>query len=308
MSAVDFYKILGVNHKFTQSELKKKYRILAKKYHPDTNAGSRKSEETFKKISVAYQTLKDEKKRREYDRKRTQRSQKRSSGQQSSTGRKKHQGYHGYDFSDFQTPRDEEDPFRSRNFEDAYTPAPDTPTRGFDLHLMAGVPFETVVLGGSIPFHYEKYVSCVDCEGAGSISGEECPLCNGKRQIVQQSSITVNIPAGVPDQYTLRLNLLGGEGKNGGPPGDLMLKVCTEPHPRFKRKGSDIITEVRVEAQLAQKGGKLEVETLESIEAIQLEEDTLTGEEVRIPGKGAGIQWDKKKRGDLIIKFLVASD
>ena len=77
MSAVDFYKILGVDQQFTSEELKKKYRALAKKYHPDVNSGSQKAEEAFKKISIAYETLKNKSKRREYDRKRTERAQKR---------------------------------------------------------------------------------------------------------------------------------------------------------------------------------------------------------------------------------------
>ena len=272
MQSVDFYKILGVNHKFSPEELKKKYRLLAKKHHPDANSGSQKSEELFKKISVAYETLKDETKRREYDRKRAQRAQKRSSGSRRNPGTKGQQDYHGYDFSDFQTPRDDGEPFRSKNFDQEYTPDPDAPIRGFDLHLMVEAPFQTVILGGQIPFQYEKYVNCVECLGAGLVSGGKCPFCDGKRQIVQQASITVNIPPGIPDQYTLRLELLGGEGKNGAPPGDLLLKVLTEPHPHFKRKGADVVSEVKISSLLAQSGGKLEVETLDSKETVQLNE------------------------------------
>tara|TARA_B100000686_G_scaffold353148_1_gene457583 strand:- start:741 stop:1676 length:936 start_codon:yes stop_codon:yes gene_type:complete len=305
MQTVDFYKILGVNHKFSPEELKKKYRLLAKKYHPDANSGSQKSEELFKKISVAYETLRDETKRREYDRKRVQRAQKRSSGPRRNPGAKKQHDYHGYDFSDFQTPRDDGEPFRSQSFDQEYTPDSDAPTRGFDLHLMVNVPFHTIILGGQIPFQYEKYINCVECVGTGSASGSNCPFCDGKRQIVQQVSISVNIPPSIPDQYTLRLELLGGEGKNGAPPGDLLLKVCTEPHPQFKRKGTDVISEVKISSLLAQTGGKLEIETLDSKETVQLEEETLTGEEKRIPGKGAAIQWDKRNRGDFIIRFLV---
>ena len=155
MPALDFYKILGVNKDVTLIELKKKYRILAKKHHPDANKGSKKAEENFKKISVAYETLKDQKKRQEYDRKRAFRASRRKSGPGGSYGsRNKRSGFRrddGYDFSDFQSPRDEEF-FRSNTGPEDLTPDPNAPTRGFDLHLMVNVPFVTVVLGGKIKY------------------------------------------------------------------------------------------------------------------------------------------------------------
>ncbi|MBT5632394.1 MAG: J domain-containing protein, partial [Nitrospina sp.] len=106
------------------------------------------------------------------------------------------------------------------------------------------------------------------------------------------------------DQYTLAFIKEGGAGRNGGPPGELFLKVCTQPHPKFKRVKNDIIQEVFISANLAEEGGPLEVETLNGKTTIQVEEETLVGEELRVPGEGAAISWGKK-RGDLIIKFNI---
>ena len=91
---------------------------------------------------------------------------------------------------------------------------------------------------------------------------------------------------------------------NDGPPGDLFLKICTKPHPVFKRKKNDIYMEVQIPPELAENGGPLDVETLDTVKTIEVEESTLTGEELRIPKNGAAILWGKK-RGDLIIKFAI---
>jgi molecular chaperone DnaJ len=99
----------------------------------------------------------------------------------------------------------------------------------------------------------------------------------------------------------------GGEGKNGGPPGQLFLKINTQPHPNFKRIKNDIICEVTISKQLADEGGTFNVKTLNGTQTIEVEEGTLIGEELRIRGEGAAINWGKK-RGDLFIKFNIEED
>jgi DnaJ-class molecular chaperone len=111
----------------------------------------------------------------------------------------------------------------------------------------------------------------------------------------------------VANQYTLAIIKEGGEGKNGGPPGELFLKINTLPHPKFKRIRNDIISEVIISSKLADEGGTLIVETLNGSKTIQVEEGTLIGEELLIPGEGAAISWGKK-RGALIIKFNIEED
>jgi molecular chaperone DnaJ len=163
-------------------------------------------------------------------------------------------------------------------------------------------------MGGTVPYSYEKYVNCAECEGTGLLEEDEpCAHCGGKKQVVEEVTVDIKVPPGVADQYTIRNKHMGGEGKNGGPPGDLFLKVNTLPEPGFKRVKNDIYSLVSISLSLAEHGGSLDVKTLDSTTTIEVEEGTLTGEEQRIPGEGAAILWGKK-RGDLIIKFIVEDD
>ncbi|MBT5028159.1 MAG: J domain-containing protein [Nitrospinaceae bacterium] len=297
----NYYKILGVTQKTSKADLKKRYRELAKQYHPDTNSGSKSAEDKFKIVSEAYEVLSDAKKRKEYERQRTYQKQaprrpKRQPDWNSNPGGfgKQSQGQQRQEY---------EEPFA----QEPEQVDPDMPTCGFDLQFMIDVPLPVVALGGKIPYAYEKYVQCQDCEGTGVNGSDECSECHGKQLVVRTVTLDVKIPPGVADQYTLAFIKEGGAGRNGGPPGDLYLKVCTQAHPKFKRVKNDIVHEVMISAQLAEEGGSLEVETLNGTTTIHVEESTLVGEELRIPGEGAAISWGKK-RGDLIVKFNIEDD
>ena len=300
----DYYKILGVAKDAQAGEIKKSYRERAKKFHPDANNGSKKSESQFKLLSEAYSILSDARKRKEYDRRRSQKgsSRRRSSQGWGSQGDDRW-GY-GFGEQGSQGQTRQEGPFRQTAAEDPQPHDPNAPTRGFDLQFMVDVEFATVALGGTIPYIYEKYVRCENCESTGETDGKTCEECGGKRQVVREANLEVKIPPGVADKYVLRIPSEGGDGINEGPPGDLLLKVCTIPHPVFKRKKSDVWVEVPLSPELAEKGGNIEIQTLDSVKSIEVEECTLTGEELRIPGEGAAILWGKK-RGDLIIKFVI---
>ena len=300
----DYYKILGVAKDAKPSEIKKNYRERAKIFHPDANKGSKKSENQFKVLSEAYGVLSNTKKRKEYDRKRSQKaSSRRNTSKGWSSSESDRWGY-GFGNQESQGRAGRDAPFGQTAAEDPQPHDPNAPTRGFDLQFMVDVDFVTVALGGTIPYDYEKYVRCENCEGTGEIGEKTCEECGGKRQIVREANLDVKIPPGVADQYVLRLQNEGGEGINDGPPGDLFLKVCTKPHPIFKRKKNDIYMEVQIPPELAENGGSLDIETLDAVKTIEVEESTLTGEELRIPKNGAAILWGKK-RGDLIIKFAI---
>ena len=293
----NYYKILGVTQKTNKADIKKKYRELAKQYHPDTNSGSKTAEDKFKIISEAYDVLSNAKKRKAYDRERSYRKK--------SPPRPRSQ-------SDYTSGYEREPGGNRQGYEEPFAQEPepvdpDMPTSGFDLQFMIDVPLPIVALGGTIPYTYEKYVQCEECEGTGTCGSDECPQCQGKQLVVRSVTLDVKIPPGVADQYTLSILKEGGAGRNGGPPGALYLKICTQPHPRFKRVKNDIIREVTISSKLAEEGGPLEVETLDGTTTIQVEEATLVGEELRVPGEGSAISWGKK-RGNLIIKFNIEDD
>lgn len=294
----NYYKILSVTQKTSKADLKKRYRELAKKYHPDTNLGSKESENKFKIISEAYETLSDNKKRKEYERQRAY-QKKAPNRPKSQSGWSPPPG--GFRSDPGQNQHRQEEPFA----QEPESVDPDMPTCGFDLQFMIDVPLPIVALGGTIPYTYEKYVRCEECEGGNGY--EDCSECHGKQLVVRLVTLDVKIPPGVANNYTLAFIKEGGAGRNGGPPGDLFLKVCTQPHPKFKRLKNDIIQEVTISAKLAEEGGPLKIDTLDSTKIIQVEEGTLVGEELRIPKEGAAISWGKK-RGDLIIKFNYEED
>ncbi len=301
----NYYKILGVSRDASAATIKKRYRKLAKVHHPDANAGSKKSEDKFKIVSEAYGVLGNAAKRRAYDRF----SPRDQSSAEPSRGRRRRarsdKSRYGYGSGETGPRAEYREPFPREGFQEEVSIDPNFPTRGFDLQFLVNVPLVTAALGGAVPFSYEKYVKCPHCVGSSNAAGQDCSACKGKRQIVKEVSIDVKIPPGIVDQYTLRMENKGGEGRNGGPPGDLLLKVCIEPHPKFNRVKSDIYSEVLISFELAEKGGDLEVSTLDSVMTIPVEEGTLTGEDYRIPGMGASTPWGEK-RGDFIVKFAVA--
>ncbi len=302
----NYYKILGVASNSKPKQIKKRYRELAKKHHPDTNQGSKKAEENFKLISEAYSVLIDSKKRKQYDRMRVQAQRTSQSYSQSYSQQQASDFDFGYKYQR-QGPRENpQDPFSNTRFDEEVPIDPDWPTRGFDLQFFIEVPFVTAALGGNMPFHYEKQVICENCNGTGMNEEEnECLNCKGSQRVVKQVTLNVEIPSGVVDQYTLRLPNEGGAGRNGGPPGDLMLKINIKQHPQFKKFKKDIYADIFISPELANEGGPLEVQTLDSIQTISVEEGTLTGEEYRISGAGSTDPWGKK-RGDFIVKFHIS--
>ena len=300
----DYYKILGITAKTPKKDIKKKYRELAKKYHPDTNQGSKEAEDKFKIVSEAYEVLSNALKRKEYDRQRSYKTQSRA---QPSGGRPAWDREPPGGFGRRPPPGGNEQYYQEPFAAEPEPVDPNMPTSGFDLQFIIDVPLPIVALGGVIPYSYEKYVKCQDCDGSGMQGDDECPVCQGKQLIVRSVTLNVKIPPGVANQYTLAIIKEGGEGKNGGPPGELFLKINTLPHPKFKRIKNDIISEVIISRKLANEGGTLIVDTLNGSKTIQVEEGTLIGEEFLIPGEGAAISWGKK-RGALIIKFNIEED
>ena len=223
-TTLNYYKVLGVTQKTSKADLKKKYRELAKKYHPDTNSGSKSAEDKCKIISEAYDVLSDAKKRKSYDRERSY--QKRSPRQP-----KGQPNWNSPPGGFGKGPNDNQQRYEEPFAQEPEPIDPDMPTSGFDLQFMIDVPLPDAALGGTINYSYDKYVRCEECEGTGTQGSDECSECQGKQLVVRPVTLDVKIPPGVADQYTLSFIKKGGEGRNGGPPGDLTCRAALRHMP-----------------------------------------------------------------------------
>ncbi len=294
---MDYYEILGISKTATKEEIKKAYRRLAMKYHPDKNPGDKEAEEKFKLINEAYQVLSDDEKRAIYDR----------YGKEGLEGR----GYKT-DFSDIF------DMFRDifGDFEEKYD---DTP---YELDKAIEVPleFEEAAYGVSKEIEIEYLALCPKCKGTGAKKTQTCPTCqgqgrivisngfmriaqecpncngrgfiikekcdecNGRGYIIKKEKIHVDIPAGVDTGMRMRVAGKGNEGKRGR--GDLYLIFNVKPSKIFKRKGNNLIVEVPVFFTSAILGDKIKIPTLEGEKEIEIKPFTKDKTQIRFKGLG----------------------
>ncbi|MFD2191934.1 molecular chaperone DnaJ [Pistricoccus aurantiacus] len=317
MSKRDYYEILGVERGADQKEIKKAYRRLAQKYHPDRNAGDNSSAEKFREVSEAYEVLADNEKRAAYD----QFGHAGVDGQAGGFGAGGFGGAGAGGFSDI--------------FGDVFGDIfggggggrrhPNAPQRGSDLRYNLELDLEDAVTGTSVDIRVPRHVECGRCDGEGAEPGsskETCPTCHGHGQVrmqqgffaVQQTcptchgsgqhikvpchechgqgrvretrTLSVKIPAGVDTGDRIRLNNEGETGINGGPPGDLYVQVAIKPHPIFQRDGKNLHCEVPINFVDAALGGELEVPTLNGRVKLKIPAETQTGKLFRLRGKG----------------------
>ncbi len=310
----DYYEILGVSKTASQDEIKKAYRTLAKKYHPDLNKEPG-AEEKFKEINEAYETLSDEQKRAQYD-------QFGSAGPQGFGGAGGFSGFSSGGFGGF------EDIFnsffggqRQRNTNQA--------RQGEDIEKQMNISFEDAVYGatkkirvsvdeictacgGSGAYSKNDIHTCPDCHGTGYIlrrqqtifgmtqtqtvcprchgKGKEitrkCDVCGGTGHVRKTKDIDLKIPEGIQTGMSLRLEGYGGAGVNGGPNGDLYITFNVLPHKTFKRTNNDIYLEVPITFSQAALGDQIEVPTMWESEKIKIPAGTQSGQVFKIKGKG----------------------
>lgn len=298
----DYYKILGVDRNASDEEIKKAYRRLARKYHPDLNPGNKEAEEKFKEINEAYSVLGDPEKRKQYDRGETF-------------------NFAGFDFSrpDF---ADLFDFGFGDIFSDFFGGHKVSPAKGSDILIKTEISLEEAYKGVTKPLTVTRNINCSRCGGRGAESTEICPRCKGSGTLSASrgfftfkqtcpacrglgekvsriclecrgtgkvsftETINVKIPAGVEDGQRVKVRGMGEAGEHGGPAGDLYIEVKIKPHPVFNREGKDLYVEVPVTVPEAALGAKIEVPALDGVALMNLPAGTQSGQKFKLKGKG----------------------
>lgn len=325
----EYYEVLGVQRGASEEELKKAYRQLALKHHPDRNPGDKQAEEKFKEISEAYQVLSDPEKRSRYDR----------FGHAAFGDGNPFKG--GFEFS--------------AGFEDIFgdifgeffgagtARRRGRAQRGEDFRYDLEIGFEEAVFGGEkkikVPRHgscdvchgsgckpgtsprpcsachgkgqvnfqqgfFNVSRTCGQCRGQGTIISDPCASCGGAGRVRKLHTLSIKIPAGVDAGTRLKLRGEGETGVVGGPPGDLYVDIRVKPHPLFSREGQDIVCGVPVSFVQAALGAEIDVPTLEGKVKMKIPPGTQSGKILRLKGKGV-TEVEGYRRGDQLIQIIV---
>ncbi len=317
----DYYAVLGVNKDASQDDIKKAFRKLARKYHPDLNPGDKKAEEKFKDLNEAYAVLGDAQKRAEYDK----------------GGTAAFEGFEGGGF-DFRESFDFGDIFgdifggrhaagphygkgedilmgMEMTLEDAYNgiTRPISVTRASNCDACGGSGAEgyqtcdrckgTGQSQASKGF-FKMSQACPECRGTGRKITAACRKCAGRGKVLMTDTVKVKIPAGVDNGSVVRLKGKGHAGEGGGPPGDLLIEISVRQHRLFRRKGDDIHVQLPVTFGEAALGTKIEVPTIDGVSVMKLPPGTQGGQRFKLSGKGF-VSPRTKQRGDEVVEIKI---
>ncbi len=331
----DYYEVLGIAKNADDAEIKKAYRALAKKYHPDVNPGNAEAEAKFKEASEAYAILSDPDKRRQYD-------QFGHAAFEGGAG-----GAGGFDF----TGADFSDIFGdifSDFFGGRSRSANNGPMKGANLRTSVRITFEEAVFGcekeieltvkencktcngtgakpgtspetcskcggkGQVVFTSQSFFgtvrnvqACPDCQGTGKIIKEKCADCRGTGYVPMKKRYAVDIPAGIDNGQCKRLPGLGEPGTNGGARGDVLVEVVVGRHPIFQRQDYNIFSTVPISFAVAALGGEIVIDTVDGKVIYDVKPGTQTDTKVRLKGKGVPTLRNKEVRGDHYVTLVV---
>ena len=335
----DYYEVLGVDKNADDATIKKAYRQLAKKYHPDMNPGDKEAEVKFKEASEAYAVLSDPDKRRQYD----QFGHAAFEGGAGGAG-----GFGGFDFNGADMGDIFGDIFGDLFGGGRGRRANNGPMQGANLRTQVRVTFEEAVFGcdkeieltlkdecsschgtgakpgtspvtcpkcggkGQVVYTQQSMFGmvqnvrpCPDCNGTGKIIKEKCPDCYGTGYIASKKKISVTVPAGIDNGQSIRIRGKGEPGVNGGPRGDLLVEVIVARHPIFQRQDMNIYSTAPISFATAALGGTVRIKTVDGEVEYDVKAGTQTDTRVRLKGKGVPSLRNKNTRGDHYVTLVV---
>ncbi len=327
----DFYILLGLDRAATTGDIKRAYKRLARRYHPDINPGDRTAAAHFRAIAEAYETLVDPERRKRYD----------IGGSSPARPEAATVGFDGFDFS--VTVSGASAPTFGDLFADVFqereTRQRGEARRGADLHHTITLAFEDAIRGGPQQITVVRQEQCHACGGAGRLNTAEsrcafchghgvvksarghmvfskpcshcggsghqrqasCPTCGGQQVLMQSEPLTVNVPGGLSDDARIRVPGKGHAGRNGGESGDLYITLRVLPHPVFRREGDDLHVTVPIAIHEAALGAKVEVPALEGHARLRVPPGTQSGQRFRLRERGIASPRDGR-RGDLVVE------
>lgn len=331
----DYYEVLGVSKTAADADIKKAFRALAKKYHPDMNPGDKEAEAKFKEAQEAYAVLSDPEKRKQYD----------QFGHAAFDGAG---GAGGFDFSGMDMGDIFGDIFGDFFGGGSRRRANDGPMKGQNLRTSVRITFEEAVFGcekeiemvlkdecgnchgtgarpgtsqetcpkcggkGKVVFTQQSFFgtvqnvqTCPDCGGTGKIVRDKCPDCRGTGYIASKKKIQVSIPAGIDNGQSVRIREKGEPGTNGGPRGDLLVEVVVSRHPVFQRQDMNIYSTAPITFAQAALGGEILINTVDGDVLYEVKPGTQTDTRIRLKGKGVPSLRNKSVRGDQYVTLVV---
>jgi molecular chaperone DnaJ len=339
----DYYEILGLDKNASTDEMKKAYRKLAKKYHPDVDPGNKSNEAKFKEVSEAYAVLSDSEKRKLYDQ----------------IGHSAFDGSAGsrYNTSDFDFSSIFESIFGEDSFggfgdifgNSRHSQRTNNVLIGEDIHAQVQINFEEAVFGcekdisiyanetcsacngtgakpgtraetcskcggsGQVRITQKTFLgsmvsiqTCNLCHGSGKIIREKCSKCNGAKRIKKQKNMKINIPKGIDNSQTIKISGKGSSGINGGHSGNLLVTVYVKSHKYFTRRDLNLYLDLPIEYAQAALGDEVEIQTLYGVEKVKIKPGTQSGTIINLKNKGVPSLGNNYKIGDLVLKIVIS--